>query len=42
MDKEDAELLKKFLKNKIVEIDKEVQNSLKLRDSMDNNSIFKG
>lgn len=32
MDKQDVDLLKKFLKNKVSEIDKEVQNSLKLKD----------
>lgn len=35
MDKQDVDLLKKFLKNKIEEIDKEVQNSLKLKDSIE-------
>ena len=32
MDKEDINLLKKFLENKINEIDREVQNNLKLKD----------
>ncbi|MVX65460.1 MerR family transcriptional regulator [Clostridium chromiireducens] len=35
MDKQDVDLLKKFLNNKITEIDKEVQNSLKLKDSIE-------
>jgi DNA-binding transcriptional MerR regulator len=35
MDEQDVDLLKKFLKNKIVEIDKEVENSLELKDSIE-------
>ncbi|MFT8347580.1 MerR family transcriptional regulator [Clostridium saccharoperbutylacetonicum] len=35
MDKQDSDLLKKFLKNKISEIDEEVQNNLKLKDSIE-------
>ncbi|WP_238948531.1 MerR family transcriptional regulator [Clostridium sp. YIM B02569] len=35
MDKEDADLLKKFLQDKIAEINKEVQNSLKLKNSIE-------
>jgi DNA-binding transcriptional MerR regulator len=35
MDKQDSELLKKFLKNKISEINEEVQNNLKLKDSIE-------
>ncbi|MFL0196865.1 MerR family transcriptional regulator [Clostridium sp. WILCCON 0269] len=32
MDKQDVDLLKKFLRNKVSEINKEVQNNLKLKD----------
>jgi DNA-binding transcriptional MerR regulator len=32
MDKQDVDLLKKFLRNKVSEINKEVENSLKLKD----------
>lgn len=35
MDKQDTMLLKKFLKNKISEIDSEVQNNLKLKGSIE-------
>ena len=35
MDKQDVGLLKRFLKNKVSEIDKEVQNNLKLKDSIE-------